>query len=88
MLPVPLYGVHGNIELHRAWWRTVTESTAPNLINADNVSLAAMYAKWLGPGRPRRSRQRQRAAARRRAAPVFAVRVASPLRKGSRRRCC
>jgi hypothetical protein len=33
-----------------AWWQTVTESTAPNLLNADNVSLAAMFAKWLGVG--------------------------------------
>jgi hypothetical protein len=50
VLPVPLYGWQGTVALHRDWWRTVTESTAPNLLNADNVSLAAMYAKWLGPG--------------------------------------
>jgi hypothetical protein len=49
-LPIPLYGVEGTVGLHTAWWRTVTESTAPNLTNADNVSLAAMYAKWLGAG--------------------------------------
>jgi hypothetical protein len=41
----------GDVELHRAWWKTVTESTAPNLTNADNVSIAAMWAKWLGVGR-------------------------------------
>jgi hypothetical protein len=28
----------------------VTESTAPNLLNPDNVSFAAMFAKWIGPG--------------------------------------
>jgi hypothetical protein len=50
VLPVPLYGWHGTIALHVDWWRTVTESTAPNLLNADNVSLAAMYAKWIGSG--------------------------------------
>ena len=49
-LPVLLYGVAGDIELHRAWWTTVTESTAPNLTNADNVSIAAMWAKWIGAG--------------------------------------
>lgn len=50
-LPAVIYGVGGDVELHRAWWRTVTESTAPNLTNADNVSIAAMYAKWIEPGR-------------------------------------
>jgi glycosyl transferase family 87 len=50
VLPVPLYGWQGTLALHRDWWRTVTESTAPNLLNADNVSLAAMYAKWIGVG--------------------------------------
>ena len=51
LLPVALYGLQGTIDLHEDWWRTVTESTAPNLLNADNVSLAGMYAKWFGPGR-------------------------------------
>jgi hypothetical protein len=48
--PALVYGVRGDIELHRSWWRTVTESTAPNLTNPDNVSVAAMYAKWIGAG--------------------------------------
>jgi hypothetical protein len=52
VLPAALYGVQGNAALHREWWRTVTGSTAPNLLNADNVSLPAMYAKWLGAGSP------------------------------------
>lgn len=50
LLPALVYGFTGNLELHRAWWRTVTGSTAPNLTNADNVSVAAMFAKWLGGG--------------------------------------
>lgn len=50
LLPVVLYGIGGTVELHRAWWMTVTESTAPNLTNADNVSLAGFSAKWLGTG--------------------------------------
>jgi hypothetical protein len=47
-LPAVVYGVQDDVMLHRAWWRTVTESTAPNLTNADNVSIAAMWAKWIG----------------------------------------
>ncbi|HXW08015.1 MAG TPA: glycosyltransferase family 87 protein [Vicinamibacterales bacterium] len=49
-LPLPVYGPGGMLDLHAAWWETVTTSTAPNLLNQDNVSLAAMFAKWLGPG--------------------------------------
>jgi hypothetical protein len=51
LLPAVLYGIEGNTGLHQAWWKTVNETTAPNLLNPDNVSLAGMYAKWLGPGR-------------------------------------
>ena len=50
LLPVAIYGARETIALHLDWWRTVTGSTAPNLLNADNVSLAAMYAKWFGSG--------------------------------------
>lgn len=50
LVPLVLYGVGGAIELHRAWWATVTGSTAPNLTNADNVSFAGFSAKWLGTG--------------------------------------
>jgi hypothetical protein len=50
LLPSVIYGVHGSIQLHRDWWSTVTSSTAPNLTNADNVSIAAMWAKWVGAG--------------------------------------
>src|SRR4029453_17567409 len=50
ILPAPVYGIDGTIALHREWWQTVRDSTAPNLLNPDNVSIAAMYAKWLQPG--------------------------------------
>ena len=49
-LPAVAYGVAGDIALHRAWWWTVTDSTVPNLTNADNVSVAALYTKWMGMG--------------------------------------
>ncbi|HET7221413.1 MAG TPA: glycosyltransferase family 87 protein [Vicinamibacterales bacterium] len=49
-LPAIVYGFDGNVHLHREWWRTVTETTAPNLSVYDNVSLAGMYFRWVGPG--------------------------------------
>ncbi|HEY6613128.1 MAG TPA: glycosyltransferase family 87 protein, partial [Vicinamibacterales bacterium] len=49
-LPAALYGWEGNAALHREWWRTVIETTAPNLSLYDNVSLASMYFRWVGPG--------------------------------------
>lgn len=52
LLPMQLYGIGGTVDLHREWWTTVTASTAPNLTNADNVSLAGFSAKWLGSGTP------------------------------------
>jgi len=48
--PAFVYGWQGNLDLLAGWYRTVTTSTAPNLLGNDNVSLAAMWAKWLGPG--------------------------------------
>jgi hypothetical protein len=50
LLPAAMYGWDGNIALHQEWWRTVTETTAPNLSVYDNVSLAAMFFRWVGPG--------------------------------------
>jgi hypothetical protein len=50
-VPVMAYGLTGNVALHQAWWSTVTDTTLPNLLNPDNISLAAAYARWLGPGR-------------------------------------
>ncbi len=50
VLPAALYGWDGNLSLHHEWWRTVTETTAPNLSIYDNVSLAGMFFRWVGPG--------------------------------------
>ena len=52
LVPVARYGWDGNLRLLADWWQTVTTTTAPNLANPDNVSLSAMFAKWLGPGGP------------------------------------
>jgi len=48
--PAALYGWSGNIQQLVAWYRTVTTTTEGNLLGADNISLAAMWAKWLGIG--------------------------------------
>lgn len=50
LLPAVIYGWAGNLSLLGEWWHIVTSSTAPNLLGGDNVSLASMWAKWLGPG--------------------------------------
>jgi hypothetical protein len=50
-LPALIYGWTGNLALLAEWYRTVTTSTTPNLLGADNISLAAMWAKWIGPSR-------------------------------------
>jgi hypothetical protein len=52
LLPVARYGWDGNLRLLGDWWRTVTFTTAPNLTNPDNVSLGAMFTRWLGAGSP------------------------------------
>jgi hypothetical protein len=52
LLPAARYGWDGNLRLLADWWRTVTMTTAANLTNPDNMSLSAMYAKWLGPEAP------------------------------------
>jgi hypothetical protein len=50
MLPVVVYGWQGNIDQLLGWYHTVTDTTAPNLLNPENVSLATMWAKWIGVG--------------------------------------
>ena len=50
VMPALVYGWQDNAELLLAWYRTVTESTPGNLLGADNISLAAMWAKWIGVG--------------------------------------
>jgi hypothetical protein len=48
--PAAIYGWRGNLLLLADWWRTVTDTTAPNLLIPENVSIATMWLKWLGPG--------------------------------------
>lgn len=50
--PAAVYGLQGNTDLLRSWAAVVTSSTPANLTNPDNISIPAMYAKWLGPGVP------------------------------------
>ncbi len=50
LLPAAVYGWIGNRDLLLGWYRTVSDTTEPNLLGNDNVSLAAMWAKWIGPG--------------------------------------
>jgi hypothetical protein len=52
LLPTVVYGWSGNVDLLVQWFQTVTTTTESNLLGSDNVSLAAMWAKWLGIGRP------------------------------------
>jgi hypothetical protein len=47
-LPIINYGWQGNIDLVAGWYHTVTETTAPNLFDPENVSFATMWAKWIG----------------------------------------
>ena len=48
--PALQYGIDGNLALLSAWWSTTLGSTPSNLLNPDNVSYAAMYARWMDPG--------------------------------------
>ena len=51
LLPAVLYGFSGSVALHRDWLTTVvTTSDEGNILNVDNASWLAMYARWLGPG--------------------------------------
>jgi hypothetical protein len=50
VLPVVAYGWSGNLSQLHEWWVVVTTSTAPNLTNQDNISIAGLYAAWLGIG--------------------------------------
>lgn len=49
-LPITAYGWDGNLTLLHDWYRTVTDTTAPNLMVYENVSFASMWAKWIGAG--------------------------------------
>jgi Glycosyltransferase family 87 len=50
VLPAARYGWAGNVGQLRGWWTVVTTSTAPNLAGQDNISIAGMYAAWMGVG--------------------------------------
>jgi hypothetical protein len=50
LAPAAIYGWNGNLGLLASWYQTVAATTAPNLLNPDNVSVAGMWAKWIGPG--------------------------------------
>jgi Glycosyltransferase family 87 len=50
LLPAASYGWNGNLSLLHEWSRTVTDTTGPNLLGAENISFASMWAKWLQPG--------------------------------------
>ena len=52
VLPAAWYGWDGNVTLLQEWYRTVTQTTRPNLLSPDNISFASMWAKWLDPGSP------------------------------------
>ena len=49
-LPAILYGWGGNFALLSAWYTTVTSTTTENLLSLQSISLATMWAHWLGPG--------------------------------------
>jgi Glycosyltransferase family 87 len=48
--PAFVYGWTGNLALLHGWFATVTATTAPNLSFPENVSLMALWTRWLGPG--------------------------------------
>ncbi len=50
LLPAVTYGWNGNLTLLHDWYRTVTDTTAPNLMTPENISFASMWAKWIRPG--------------------------------------
>jgi hypothetical protein len=50
VLPAAIYGWQGNVDLVSGWVRTVTDTTAPNLMLPENVSWTSAFAKWLGQG--------------------------------------
>ena len=51
LLPAAFYGWQGNLTLLHEWYRTVSDTTAPNLLAPETISFASMWAKWIQPGR-------------------------------------
>lgn len=52
VLPAFVYGWSGNVDQLLGWFATVSGTTEGTLLGADNVSLASMWAKWIGIGAP------------------------------------
>ncbi len=52
VVPVAFYGFEGTRALMAGWAGTLSASTRPNLTGQDNISVWAMFAKWLGVGPP------------------------------------
>jgi hypothetical protein len=50
LLPAATYGWNGNLTLLHEWYRTVTDTTEPNLFTPENISFASTWAKWIGSG--------------------------------------
>ncbi len=50
LLPAAVYGWQGNLALLVNWYQTVVGTTPSNLLLAENISIATMWAKWIGPG--------------------------------------
>jgi hypothetical protein len=50
LVPAVTYGWGGNLTLLAEWYRTVTDTTGPNLMGAETISFASMWVKWIGPG--------------------------------------
>ena len=48
VLPSIFYGFEGNVDVHREWYATVSESTPAQLGVADNVSIIGALTKWTG----------------------------------------
>jgi hypothetical protein len=50
LLPALVFGWQGNIDQVLGWYRTVTDTSMPNILVAENVSIASTWAKWIGKG--------------------------------------
>lgn len=50
--PALVYGWSGNLVQLGEWLRTVTQTTTPNLAHPENISLAAMWSRWLDTAAP------------------------------------
>ena len=48
--PAVLYGWAGMLHQTAEWYRTVTETSAPNLLVPENISFGTTWAKWIGVG--------------------------------------